>query len=173
MATRDVVSTRFRIALGRQLKIRFGKVLSAQRFSDLYNLNAHGSSTISRETARLWIRGKVLPDYGHLAVLVQWLELDPEDFLGHENPATTVKNEKLRPISTEGRDHVTRDLLALWDELDPDTRRTVLVVAKTLSAQRPVRRGGNDGALDIHRLATSKFKLPTENYQTGEATYLE
>lgn len=173
MANRDVVSEKFRIVLATRLKARFGKVLSAQRFSDLYNLNAHGSSTISRETARLWIRGNNMPDYGHLAVLVQWLGIDPEEFLGNENPATTVQNDEKRTRPAQGRNHVTRDLMALWDELDPDTRRTVLVVAKALSAQQPVRRGGDDGALDIHPLVSSKFQLPTENCQTGGATYLE
>lgn len=161
MANRDLVSEKFRIALANRLKARFGKVLSGQRFSDLYNLNAHGSGTISRETARLWIRGSAMPDYEHLAVLVQWLGMEPEEFLGHDNSATAVKKDEKRTLSADDRSHVTRDLLALWDELGTDTRRTILVVARALSAQNLVRRSRTGGALDIHFPGSSEFQLPT------------
>jgi hypothetical protein len=165
MATRDVVSTRFRIALSHRLKTRFGKMLSAQRFSDLYNLNAHGSSTISRETARLWIRGNAMPDYGHLAVLVQWLELDPEEFLGNENWATDTIKDENRKLNAEHWNHVTRDLLALWDELDPETRRTILVVAQALSTQKAKLKVSASGMLDMQAIISSQVKLPNEDWQ--------
>lgn len=173
MANRDLVSERFRIALANRLKARFGKVLSGQRFSDLFNLNAHGSGTISRETARLWLRGSAMPDYEHLAVLVQWLGLGPEEFLGHHDPATSVRKDEKQALSAYGRSPVIRDLLMLWDELDIDTRRTILVMAKTLSAQNLLRRSPTRGALDIHVPGSSEFQLPTENCQTAGGTYLE
>lgn len=137
MSGRDVVSQRFHAALIKGLQTRFGKILSAQRFSDLFNLNAHGSSTISRETARLWIRGNAMPDYGHLAVLVQWLAIHPEDFLGNKNsPGADASGKNRNSIPTGGIQHSTRDLLALWDTIDTDTQKTILVVARALSAEK-------------------------------------
>ncbi len=137
MSGRDVVSQRFHAALIKSLQIRFGKILSAQRFSDLFNLNARGSSTISRETARLWIRGNAMPDYGHLAVLVQWLAIHPEDFLGNENALRADTSGKNRiSMPTGDKQYANRDLLALWDNIDTDTQKTILIVAKALSAEK-------------------------------------
>lgn len=114
-----------------------------------------------------------MPDYGHLAVLVQWLGIEPEEFLGHDNPATSVRKDEKHSLSADGSSPVTRDLLMLWDELDPDTRRTLLVVAKALSAQKLVRRSRTRGVLDIHFPGSGEFQLPTENCQTAGGTYLE
>jgi hypothetical protein len=140
MANRQVISARFRIALANRLKTRFGKVLSAQRFSDLYNLNAYGSSTISRETARLWIRGNAMPDYGHLAVLIHWLGINPEEFLGNENP-DRIDTQTTNPITpAKSKCHAPNDLITLWGKLEPETRRTLLLVAKALSAEQRVDR---------------------------------
>ncbi len=165
MANRDVVSARFRIALANRLKSRFGKVISAQRFSDLYNLNAYDSTTISRETARLWIRGNAMPDYGHLAVLVQWLGIKPEEFLGKQDPSPQALPEDNPSTHGDNRNQFKRDLLALWDELDPETRKTVLVVAVALSAQKNAGNDSTAGLPDMGAVIAAKAKLPTKDWQ--------
>ncbi len=165
MANRDVVSARFRISLANRLKNRFGKVISAQRFSDLYNLNAYGSTTISRETARLWIRGNAMPDYGHLSVLVQWLGINPEEFLGKENSTASGITDESKTALGGARNHVTRDLLALWDDLDPETRRTVLMVAKALSTQKMHDGDGTTEMMDMPLITHDKTKLPNGDCQ--------
>ncbi len=164
MANRDVVSARFRVALANRLKIRFGKVLSAQRFSDLYNLNAHGSNTISRETARLWIRGNSMPDYGHLAVLIQWLGINPEDFLSNKSISGSG-NQEVKQTPPDNKNHFAGDLLALWDEFDPETQRTVMVIAKALSIQKTAKHSTRGGILNMQALITGRIKPPTEDCQ--------
>ncbi len=165
MANRDVVSARFRIALANRLKNRFGKVISAQRFSDLYNLNAYGSTTISRETARLWIRGNAMPDYGHLSVLVQWLGINPEEFLGKENSQASGITHERKTAPDCARNHITKDLLALWDDLDPETRRTVLLVARALSTQKMHHGDGTTELMEMPLLIRDKAKLPNGDCQ--------
>jgi len=45
-------------------------------FSDAFNLRANGTTVITRQTASKWLNGETLPDHGHMAVLVSWLNLD-------------------------------------------------------------------------------------------------
>lgn len=165
MANRDVVSARFRIALANRLKTRFGKVISAQRFSDLYNLNAYGSTTISRETARLWIRGNAMPDYGHLSVLVQWLGINPEEFLGNENSPVSGITDEMKTVPGGARNHATNDLLAIWDDLDPETRRAVLLVAQALATRKIHRADDTTEMMDIRPIILGKAKLPNGDCQ--------
>jgi len=46
-----------------------------------FNLRAHGTSVVSRETARKWLKGLALPSPGHLIAIIKWLKLNPSDFL--------------------------------------------------------------------------------------------
>ncbi len=165
MKNRDAVSARFRIALAKKLKSRFGKILSAQRFSDLYNLNARDSTTISRETARLWIRGNAMPDYGHLAALVQWLGIDPGEFLGNEKSPESCITDLAITAPGGPKSHMTKDLLALWDELDPETRRTVLLVAKAFSNQKTQSSDDLSAMVEISPVISGKSKLPNDDCQ--------
>ena len=46
-----------------------------------FNLRAHGTSVVSRETARKWLKGLTFPSPGHLITIIKWLKLNPGDFL--------------------------------------------------------------------------------------------
>jgi hypothetical protein len=46
-----------------------------------FNLRAHGTTIVSRETARKWLKGLSLPSPSHLITIIQWLKLNPSDFL--------------------------------------------------------------------------------------------
>ena len=82
---RGTTLSKFEQTLKTGIARKLGKQVSAQRFADQFNLRAHGTDTISRETARKWIRGTTIPDYERLAILIEWLELNPLEFLANEN----------------------------------------------------------------------------------------
>ncbi len=79
---REATLSRFERTLRTGIVKKLGRQVSAQRFADQFNLHAHGTGTISRETARKWMRGTTIPDYERIAVLIEWLELNPLEFLG-------------------------------------------------------------------------------------------
>ncbi len=78
---RKLANKCFEQALNQCVMKKFGKPISAQQFANQYNLRAYGTTTISRETARKWMKGKTIPDYGKLSVLINWLDLNPYDFV--------------------------------------------------------------------------------------------
>lgn len=70
------VSEKFSSELRRSLEPFFGKSLTAESLAREFNLRAIGCDSITRETARRWLTGSALPEYGRLVVLKKWLELD-------------------------------------------------------------------------------------------------
>lgn len=77
---RKAVGLRFCQALEKSLIKKYGRIPTAAKFADSFNLRAHGTTTISRETARKWLRGLVLPEVSRLNVLTSWLCLKSADF---------------------------------------------------------------------------------------------
>ena len=67
---------RFSIALRSGLVNKFSRIPTAQKFSDEFNLRSVNS--ITRETARKWIHGLVMPESERLLVLIQWLNLNSD-----------------------------------------------------------------------------------------------
>ena len=67
---------RFSIALRSGLVNKFSRMPTAQKFSDEFNLRSVNS--ITRETARKWIHGLVMPESERLLVLIQWLNLNSD-----------------------------------------------------------------------------------------------
>ncbi len=133
MDNRNNIADKFRLVLCRHLKERFGKIISAQRFADQFNLNAHGTTPVSRETARRWIRGDAIPDYGHLAALIRWLDIDPDEFLGNDCHVEVGKSIKSEPTTWRAQSENAKNLLILLDALDHDTQLTILAIAETLA----------------------------------------
>ena len=70
------VAEKFSSELRRNLEPFFGKSLTAESLAREFNLRAIGCDSITRETARRWLTGSALPEYGRLVVLKKWLELD-------------------------------------------------------------------------------------------------
>jgi hypothetical protein len=135
-------------ALGRCLITQYGRIPSAAKFADAFNLRAHGTTTISRETARKWLNGSAIPEVGRLKVLISWVGLKPAEFLeaAEEGDAPlTSAHHSDAPDSTELRAalmHLLRDL----DE------RSAEVVFLTAWALRQTPRGLNR-KIDYQRLA--------------------
>ncbi len=133
MDNRDNVAEKFRDALGSRLKGRFGKSISAQRFADQYNLHAHGTTPISRETARRWIRGDAIPDYGHLLALVRWLGMNPDEFLGGRCHAVVGKGAVSPTSVCQSPPPQAVNLLKLLEQLDDESVGTIVAIAEALA----------------------------------------
>jgi len=67
---------RFSIVLRSGLVNKFSRMPTAQKFSDEFNLRS--VNPITRETARKWINGLVMPESERLLVLIQWLNLNAD-----------------------------------------------------------------------------------------------
>ncbi len=80
-ANRKLASRLFASALRDALADGQGQLPSAAKFADAFNLRAHGTSTITRETARKWLKGEAIPEIGKMQVLIHWLNLNPAVFL--------------------------------------------------------------------------------------------
>ena len=129
---RETTLRRFERTLRTGIARKLGRQVSAQRFADQFNLRANGTDTISRETARKWIRGTTIPDYERLAVLIQWLELDPREFLVNDNAKgnRTLLNE----VNFLDRDKSKRleDLVAIVKTLDQQSTEALFITAWAL-----------------------------------------
>jgi len=73
---KTTILKRFRSALAIALQNYQFASRSPTAFSDAFNLRANGTTVITRQTASKWLNGETLPDHGHMAVLVSWLNLD-------------------------------------------------------------------------------------------------
>ena len=87
---------RFSIALRSGLVNKFSRMPTAQKFSDEFNLRSVNS--ITRETARKWIHGLVMPESERLLVLIQWLNLN-SDYVYLNS--TEVGTENYSPIKVQ------------------------------------------------------------------------
>jgi hypothetical protein len=80
MNSHMLIIQNFQKALNIALYKEFGKIPSSTEFADKFNLRAYGTETISRETARKWKTGLVLPNPVNLQILIKWLNLNPDEF---------------------------------------------------------------------------------------------
>ena len=67
---------RFSTTLRSGLMNKFNRIPTAQKFSDEFNLRS--VNPITRETARKWINGLVMPESERLLILIQWLNLNSD-----------------------------------------------------------------------------------------------
>ena len=67
---------RFSTTLRSGLMNKFNRIPTAQKFSDEFNLRS--VNPITRETARKWINGLVMPESERLLTLIQWLNLNSD-----------------------------------------------------------------------------------------------
>ena len=77
-ANYDAVVEKFSEELRTKLGPIFSKSITGESLAREFNLRAFGCPPITRETARRWLIGTALPEYGRLVVLKQWLDLDME-----------------------------------------------------------------------------------------------
>ena len=92
MRSTSEIKDNFACHLRECLKSRYGKLPSAAVVARDFNLRAHGTSPISQESARRWIRGVSLPEEDRLRVLVNWLNLDFNNVLISSNNKSVYLN---------------------------------------------------------------------------------
>jgi hypothetical protein len=129
---RETTLSKFEQTLRTGIARKLGRQVSAQRFADQFNLRARGTDTISRETARKWIRGSTIPDYERLSILIQWLELDPLEFLANKNAQEghSLLNEVTIFISNKSRR--LEDLMEIVKSLDQQSTDALFITAWAL-----------------------------------------
>ena len=76
MNTKVLIMERFSNALRLCLIDKFNRIPTAQKFSDEFNLRS--IDPITRETARKWINGLVMPKPERILVLIKWLNLNSD-----------------------------------------------------------------------------------------------
>ena len=115
---------------------KYGYLPSAARFSDAFNLRAYGTTTISREPARKWLRGEAIPELSRLKVLINWLGLKPSTFLDGEineqSIETTISAADLREIDK----NTQSKLILLINDFDEKSIETLFIVAWALNEIR-------------------------------------
>ncbi len=81
MPNRHKTTQRFAAAFNASLYKKYKTAPSNVFIATQFNLRAHGTSTVSTETVRKWSKGLAYPSASHLTAIVDWLELNPNDFL--------------------------------------------------------------------------------------------
>lgn len=79
MENRKEFATKFAEVLNRYLVMKYNKVPSGYFFANQFNLRAKGTSTITAETARKWIKGIAVPEIDRFKVLIEWLGMDTSE----------------------------------------------------------------------------------------------
>lgn len=92
MENHELIMQRFAGAFKQALLSRFGKLPSTSFIAYEFNQQTSGRQTVTRETARKWLKGLAYPEVSRLQVLVDWLHLNPVDIL----VARQLKNDGRR-----------------------------------------------------------------------------
>ena len=121
MNTKANMLERFSIALRSGLVNKFNRIPTAQKFSDEFNLRSVNS--ITRETARKWIHGLVMPESERLLVLIQWLNLNSDYVylnsteVGTENyPPSKVQHLREREVFARNALNFASPRIAIMDK---------------------------------------------------------
>jgi hypothetical protein len=76
MENRKEFVAKFAEVLNRALLKKYKKIPSGSFLANQFNLRAEGTTTITAETARKWVKGLSVPEIDRFKVLIKWLELD-------------------------------------------------------------------------------------------------
>ena len=87
MNNRKQFALEFAELLNKYLLRKYNKTPSANFFANQFNLRAKGTTTITAETARKWLRGISVPEIDRFLVLIDWLGFHPGELFGFENNA--------------------------------------------------------------------------------------
>ena len=84
MGNRKHIAIKLSELLNESLIKKYNKTPSANFVANQFNLRANGTTTITAETARKWMRGIAVPEIDRFIVLINWLEFQPEEIFGIE-----------------------------------------------------------------------------------------
>lgn len=134
-ANRKLASHLFAGALREALVDAHGRLPSAAKFADAFNLRAYGTSTITRETARKWLRGEAMPEIGKMQVLIQWLNLNPASFLQLGVTDGNHARDTVATVISDSTD-VRKILTAILPHLDDRSVEALYLTAAAMQALR-------------------------------------
>lgn len=136
-ANRKLANHLFANALRGALADDQGRLPSAAKFADAFNLRAHGTSTITRETARKWLRGEAMPEIGKMQVLIHWLNLDPAVFLQPATMDATPMRDNGEELGSEGAG-VRQSLAGILSQLDDRSVEALYLTATAMRALKKI-----------------------------------
>lgn len=123
---RDALRLNFGEALRVALVNRLGKVPSATYLANQFNFRSHGTSAITRETARKWLTGQSIPEIERLNILIEWLGIDSRKFIG-SNARQSAEQD-----AGADDDLIIATIVELLRKMDAKTRSVVLITAWAL-----------------------------------------
>jgi hypothetical protein len=85
MDNRKQFANEFSELLNQCLIKKYKKTPSANFVANQFNFRANGTTTITAETARKWMRGLAVPEIDRFIVLIHWLGFEPAQMFGIEN----------------------------------------------------------------------------------------
>jgi len=108
MGNRKEFVAKFAEILNRALIKKYKKVPSGAFLSNQFNLRAEGTTTITAETARKWVKGLSVPEIDRFKVLIQWLDLDVDGLFNTKEVHLSRKetNDAIDAIETKMHDLV-------------------------------------------------------------------
>jgi hypothetical protein len=108
MENRKEFVAKFAEILNRALINKYKKVPSGAFLSNQFNLRAEGTTTITAETARKWVKGLSVPEIDRFKVLINWLELDVDGLFNTKEVHLSHResNDAIDAIETKMHDLV-------------------------------------------------------------------
>jgi transcriptional regulator with XRE-family HTH domain len=151
MNNRTITIQRFSIVLNQALFEKYGRSPIATMLANHFNLRAHGTTTITRETARKWMRGLAIPEASKLKTLAECLDLD----LG--GVFKTISNEAVldQGVLTNANSEYHSTLQSLVNDLDSKSKEAVLLTAWSLREMQ----NNADRNLDYQKMPHINGKL--------------
>ena len=106
MGNRKEFVDKFAEILNRARIKKYKKIPSGTFLSNQFNLRAEGTTTITAETARKWVKGLSVPEIDRFKVLIKWLELDIDGLFNTKEVHLSRKetNDAIDAIETKMHD---------------------------------------------------------------------
>jgi hypothetical protein len=111
------LKAKFRLVLNAKLLKKYGRIPTNKKFAEDFNHAAVHKFTISSETARKWISGKVVPSGPRMHILSQWLSFSLEGVIKQDD------------LEFKGSIQL-EELLAIIENLSPYRLNIILNIAR-------------------------------------------
>jgi hypothetical protein len=129
----ELVTEQFGHVFREALKRAYGKLPTAASVARDFNLRCTGTSLVSQESARRWIRGSSIPDPERLVVLSSWLEIDYNAVFGCAAPRAKKTNGLHTQWPQERQSLSGQDRLN-YESLAQFVKQNQTLISKMLSA---------------------------------------
>jgi hypothetical protein len=130
---RSITKVKIGSLISRALIKKLGALPSSSKFADQFNLRARGTTTITRETARKWLAGLVVPEIDKLTILIKWLDIEPAEIFKMDEDLTN-KNSRVKLVfgnQNISSEHaiIKQHINDCFDQINDDSKKTLFFVA--------------------------------------------